>query len=120
MQSQIMTTLSILSSYIIDEVSELISVEVLFQLIQTSMSMTLVADALKKRTGKSDVFNIKLLPSTSAVITTFLHHQAQTTSEMRADEYLKGRGKIEGILCAWGLELHPILGDGNCQHLLLV
>ena len=33
---------------------------------------------------------------------------------MRADEYLKGRGKIEGILCAWGLELHPILGDGNC------
>ena len=62
-----------------DEVSELISVEVLFQLIQTSMNMTLVADALKKRTGKSDVFNIKLLPFTSAVFTTFLHHQAQTT-----------------------------------------
>jgi len=56
-----------------DEVSELITVPELLQLIQNAINITHMSNSLQKLTGKSPAFNMKFLPFTSSVCSIFFN-----------------------------------------------
>lgn len=98
----------IVVTYMSSEVLELISVEQMKQIIKNSVNLTQLIMSLKKITCDSPLFNPKHIPFMSAISNVLLLHNKNKTSEAHQKQF------ITSILKAWGSQLVPVLGDGNC------
>ncbi len=100
--------LSINQIILSEEVAELITIPQLVLLLQSACNIVNMADFMKKLTSNSPIFNPLLIPLISSVNGVILNsRQAQSS-------LLEHEKRLNGIIDACKLQLHPVAGDGNC------
>ena len=100
-----------LSYCISEDISDMISVEDIFKIMENAINLAKVAAAMQKHSSHSPSFNYKFLPQMSSVASLFFHHNAQA----EAGEHAKSEGRLENLLKAWRMKRQCIEGDGNCS-----
>ena len=94
------------STTISEDVLELVSVDQIFNIIETSINLAM---AMQKQSSYSPTYNYKMIPLMSSVASLFFNpkpaeHDCHSEIDRRLNDLLK----------AWGMKRHHIDGDGNC------
>lgn len=96
---------------ILDEkVLEYVSLDSGLKILRNAMCSTEVAQAMKKWSSKSPLFNFYMIPFMSPILSLFFHGQSGSAGT-EADRRLLKRNQA---INSFGLKLIPICGDGNC------
>lgn len=94
-----------------EEALELVSMDEITQMVENVTHLTQFADCLRQFTSKSPLFNAKFLPFMSSVNSIFF---SESPSPVRKEQELEHKQRLNVVLTAWGLQLNPVAGDGNC------
>ena len=100
-----------LSASINEDVSELISVDDIFKIVENAMNLAKIAASMQKQSSQSPSFNYKFLPQMSSVASIYFHPIALC----EADEHARSERRLDNLLKAWGMQRHIVEGDGNCS-----
>lgn len=96
---------------ILDEsVAEYVSLDSGLKILRNAMCSTEIANAIKKGSCKSPLFNFYMIPFMSPILSLFFHGQEDIEDEEADQRVLKRNKAID----SFGLKIVPISGDGNC------
>ena len=93
-----------------ERVSEYISLDSGLKILRNAMCSAELANAMKKSSSKSPLFNFYMIPFMSPVLSLFFHGQNESADTQIDQRILKRNQAIS----SFGLTIVPISGDGNC------
>ncbi len=92
-----------------EESSQLITIADALTILEDALNLSKVAKAMQKQLPGSPVFDYRMLPFCSSVVSIFFDQRPH-----ESDTHAQHEERLGNILQAWRMQRHSMEGDGNC------